>query len=562
MSTNFKTLICLASLVVITSTGLKAQIATLELPNNGSVPPQGVGPVSPPAGIGPLFLLNDADNVGANNTFITPIPAQTTSVTFKFINQQYSGLNYFNVGTGLTFGAAPTTAVDLTNNPPRQEAQPTNVFTNLGTFSVNPGGPTAGMFSSHPTLNAGGGILPVFDFNTGTFGNGAVQLFTAAQVQFDGGKAPVGGGSAPYPIATPSGTANRYYYGDFQITFSRFVKDPVVHFAGLGGSYSYIPIGGVQNPNDPANWLRTFFSTELELVGALPTSLSGNSFFNVSGNSITNTAVSPDGASVSTNPINGSDPFDHLGAASGSIRVNGTYRTLTFKVYLRGSNSSNFGWSALGTASNTNLNTRRDPLTGDIWLVSVSAGVESLIPLPATGINLSASLTGSDVALSWKTLTEINSNRFDIERSTDGINFAKIGEKAAAGYSTSDVNYSYADAGMNVSVYYYRLKLVDLDGKVSYSNIATVRKSSIKTIKVFPNPAVENLSVEFSNAKGSYTITLLNQAGQEVQNIKADISNTVQYVKISRNNVAAGMYYIRVKENNTGEVMSEKVLIK
>ncbi len=422
------------------------------------------------------------------------------------------------------------------------------------------------MFTATGNIGAGTGITPIWDGSPAASndGNGAFSLFTIAQLQYDGGNT-IAGDPIVYPRNTAYNASQRYYYGDLVVSFNRFVRNPVIHFAGLGGAYRYLIPGG--SSGNAADWRSTYFSTELDAQGVSLTRLSGNSFFQLSGaNAISNGATIPSGGSTSDPGSAGSYPFDDFGAASGSVMVNGTVRTVTFKVWLRGAPSkpanasgADFAWSTARV--NTSV-FNREPLTGDLWWVSVSAEPVQLIPLPATGINLSASLTGSDVALSWKTLTELNSSRFDIERSTDGINFAKIGEKAAAGSSTSDVNYSYADAGMNVSVYYYRLKLVDLDGKVSYSNIAAVRKSSIKTIKVFPNPAVENLSVEFSNAKGSYTITLLNQAGQEVQNIKADISNTVQYVKINRNNVAAGMYYVRVKENNTGEVMSEKVIIK
>jgi Secretion system C-terminal sorting domain len=559
MSTNFKNQLCLSFLLVASSLVAKSQLVTIEVPRTG------VGAVSTTLGpsladVGPVTMVKDLNNLGTSN--FTPLAgAEVTTVTFKLANQQYTGLTYSNLGTGLSFGSTPTTAVI---DPPQpagvQMVGLRNVFASLGDYPSVPGGPTNSFYTSHPTVPTTGTINTGAEALPGGLArqNGAAFLFTAAQVQYDGGIQ-----NNPAPVPTAYSSTNKYYYGDLVVEFNRFVRNPVVHLAGLGGSYFYLPIG-VADPGVPGNWKRTYFTTELQSNYSLQF-LSGNGNLQVAGGNINNGAAKPDGASVAQTPDAG-DPFTHLGAASGSVRVNGTYRTLVFRIYLRGADitdaATEFAWSAPGSASNNVPSTLRNPLTGDVWAISVSTEPTQLIPLPATGINLSASLTGSDVALSWKTLSELNSKHFDIERSTDGINFTKIGEKAATGYSVTDVNYSYADAGMNVSVYYYRLKLVDLDGKVSYSNIAAVRKGSIKTIKVFPNPAVENLSVEFSNAKGSYTITVLNQAGQEVQNIKADISNTVQYVKINRNNVAAGMYYVRVKENNTGEVMSEKVLIK
>ena len=84
----------------------------------------------------------------------------------------------------------------------------------------------------------------------------------------------------------------------------------------------------------------------------------------------------------------------------------------------------------------------------------------------------------------------------------------------------------------------------------------------IKGIKTFPNPATDHVNIEFSNAKGSYNVALVNQLGQQVYSKKVDINNTVQYVRIERGTIPAGMYHVSIRDNNSGEVQSEKVLIK
>jgi archaellum component FlaF (FlaF/FlaG flagellin family) len=237
-----------------------------------------------------------------------------------------------------------------------------------------------------------------------------------------------------------------------------------------------------------------------------------------------------------------------------------------FRVYLRGADVTDavreFAWSAPGTASNNDPGTLRNPLTGDIWQVSVSTEPPSLIPMPATGVNLSATLVGNDVNLIWKTLSEFNTNHFEVERSTDGVSFVRIGEKAAAGNSVSEKSYTYGDANITAAMYYYRLKMVDMDGKVAYSNVARVNKSHIKTIKTFPNPVTDVINIEFASSKGSYTVTLVNQGGQEVKAVKADITNTTQYVRMDRGELPTGMYYVRVKDNASGQVFAEKIIIK
>lgn len=529
MKHNFYFLIIAA---LLSSFGGYAQ-PTAELSTTNFIGGQGPSTVA----VGPISLMKDNSNT---NTLTNLGGSDVTDVKFTLNNQQYAGLTYSNISTGLVFGAQPTTA---TGSPAVQAVDPLDIYNNLGYFLTSPGGPTDNMFTVSPSYPAGTGIVanPQFVPSPPDV-NGAVSVFTAAQVQFDRP-----GGPSAYNSAT------RYYYGDLVIEFNRYIRNPVIHIAGLGGSYRYFPTSGT-NINDPSQWLSTHFTTELEVQGFNVSRLSGNSFFQVSGSSILNNAAAPSGASVSTT----GGLFDEIGAASGSVRVAATVKTIVLKVYLRGSDTG-FPWSTLqANVAGSN----RNPFTGDIWWVSVSSQLSELITLASTGVTLTGALNGNDVSLNWKTLTEINTRSFEIERSTDGINYMKVGEKAAAGNSVSDVNYNHIDPNMNVPVYYYRLKMNDIDGRYSYSNVVIVRKSSIKGIKTFPNPATDHVNIEFSNAKGSYNVALVNQLGQQVYSKKVDINNTVQYVRIERGTIPAGMYHVSIRDNNTGDVQSEKVLIK
>lgn len=531
MSTKIKIYLIAGFLFI---TGAASYSQTAELPTiSGSFAP-GSGPVT--SSQGPISLKKDQNN---NNNFTNLGGPDVTTVTFSLNNQQYTGLSYSNISTGLVFGAQPTTATGGAT----QQVDPGNIYAKLGDFLVSPGGPTDNFYTAASPLTAGTGIVTGATFG-GPEANGAAFMFTNAQRQFDNP-----GGPSLHNSTT------RYYYGDLVISFNRFITTPVLHIAGLGGSYRYCPVG--LDPANTANWLSTFFSTELDIVGYTGTKLSGNTYLTVSGSSITNNAAAPSGASVST--VGSGTLFDEIGAASGSIRINAAVKTITLKIYLRGSNSSQFSWSALASASGGT----RNPLTGDIWGVSVSAELAQLITLPATGLNLTAALNGNDVQLKWKTVSEANSDKFIIERSTDGTNYTQIGVKQAAGYSTTESNYSYTDPNMTDNARYYRVKLVDFDGKGSYSNVAIVRKSGgIKGMKIFPNPVVNQLNLEFSNMKGNHTVSLYNINGQEVVRQVISVNSTVQYFTLVKNSLPAGSYIIKVKSNDNQETYSEKVIFQ
>lgn len=529
--------------LVLTGSVSMAQ-TTLEMTTRNFVGAPPIGPTT--SAIGPVSFEKDQNN---NNQFSTPSAQQAVSATFTLANQTYTGLAYSNISTGLVFGASPTTAVDV-NFPPTQQADPNDTYNLLGSFSAAVGGPTNDMFTSNPnspvTVQGGTGVVAGNYSSPQNGSNGAVGVFTAAQVLFN-----LPGGPAVH------NTATRYYYGNVVITFNRFVNNPVIHIAGLGGSYRYFPVTGT-NVNDPAQWRSCYFTTELEVQPGLSlTRMSGNQYFNVSGSNILNSATVPNGASVNT--VGGL--FNDIGAASGSFRINGPVKVITLRVYLRGSDASQFPWS---TVQANVQGGNRNPFTGDIWWISASTEPASLVTLPATGVNLSAALNGNDVLLKWKTASEVNSDHFEIERSTDGRNFTTIGTKRAAGNSVTEISYEEVDPSMNASAYYYRLKLVDIDGRYSYSNIAMVRKSgSVKSVRMYPNPATSQVNLEFSNAKGNYVISLYNQAGQEVLTQKSSITYGVQYITINRNSLNSGSYVVRVRSTESGEVLfAEKVVLQ
>ncbi len=531
----------LIMLLLVSGQVIAQPTATLELTESSPITGRGFGSRTTPQ------VVTHRIDLANNSNFLNYNP--TVTATFSLPIQTYTGLTY-GIGTtnptgtsnaittGLVFGAGPT----LSTGGTVQQSSPFNTYDLLGSYAFGAGGPTNSMFTSN-TLVPTAGTLDATASDFGNDVNNGVEVFTTAQILFDQNQ--------------PHSTATRYEYGNLVITFNFPIKDPVVHLAGLGGSYRYLPLGA---PDVPGQYRSTYFSTELEYVnpgGVTISKLSGNTFLTVSGNSITNSATRPNGGSVN---VPGED-FDNFGAATGSVKVTGTVSQLVFRVFLRGSTQSDFGWSSGGIGVVTGAT--RAPLSGDVWYVSTSFTQPSNSTLPSTGVNLAAVLNGNDVDLKWKTTSEINSKHFEIERSIDGINFELLTTKQAAGNSLNELQYTHKDPSMSARIYYYRLRLVDVDGRFTYSNTAIVRKAgSIKGIKTFPNPVFVSTNVEFTNAKGNYVVSLFNQAGQEVKTLRANITNDVQYVTINRDGLVSGSYYIRVTNIATGEVSTEKLMLQ
>ncbi|MEO7983617.1 MAG: hypothetical protein ABI688_06020 [Bacteroidota bacterium] len=83
-------------------------------------------------------------------------------------------------------------------------------------------------------------------------------------------------------------------------------------------------------------------------------------------------------------------------------------------------------------------------------------------------------VTNNGVQLQWQIAAELNTERFEIERSADGVNFTKIGTVASSGSSNTTKDYSFPD-NSPATVNYYRIKQIDKDGKVNYSKTLSVK---------------------------------------------------------------------------------------
>jgi len=100
------------------------------------------------------------------------------------------------------------------------------------------------------------------------------------------------------------------------------------------------------------------------------------------------------------------------------------------------------------------------------------------------------------VYLNWQTATETDFSHFDVEKSLDGITFSQIGRVNGSGSSTQGATYDFVDESPS-ALNYYRLKMNDLDGTVTYSEVITIQsgciESGVSISEVFPNPVKDEL---------------------------------------------------------------------
>jgi uncharacterized repeat protein (TIGR01451 family) len=171
-------------------------------------------------------------------------------------------------------------------------------------------------------------------------------------------------------------------------------------------------------------------------------------------------------------------------------------------------------------------------------------------PLPVTLVSFTALAKGSDAQLAWTTAQELNNDHFDVERSLDGATFAKVGQLAGHGSTSSASSYAFTDAGIGsraTGPVYYRLRQVDVDGTATYSPVRTVAfaASIAPAISLYPNPAAQATQLDLSLLPaGTYQVQVLDLAGRVVLRQSATGATAP---RLDLSPLASGSYLVQVQ---------------
>lgn len=168
--------------------------------------------------------------------------------------------------------------------------------------------------------------------------------------------------------------------------------------------------------------------------------------------------------------------------------------------------------------------------------------------LPVTLTYFKGSAEGSLAALEWETSAETNSDYFELERSTDAIHFQTITRQSAAENSVTSQRYKYQDISLPAGIYYYRLKQVDLDDSYHYSRVISVKISDKSSIRIFPNPVYDQLTVQSEIEINS--VEIINSSGAKLQSNLVN-KNSLQ---LDMRKFPSGLYIIKVN-NETFKVV-------
>lgn len=264
------------------------------------------------------------------------------------------------------------------------------------------------------------------------------------------------------------------------------------------------------------------------------------------------------------NTRNSNDHGPGGGGGGGVIFANGSLN-LSSSVTggSNGTGNASLPYGAAGGANGfiSQNNAANDPPTA-------TAGYKCSFALPAEGLKLVTKLENGNVLLFWETISESNTDYFQIERSSNGTDFTETGmQVAAAGNSSVQKQYTAKDAVTgfrNEGIIYYRLKLFNTDGTYKYSNITVIRLGGTGGIKMWPNPFKENVFIQFnSEAVAPVQLRIMNASGKVVSIVsEVAMRGSNQFIIPVPESLSSGTYLFQMINQRSGEILFTQKLTK
>lgn len=156
------------------------------------------------------------------------------------------------------------------------------------------------------------------------------------------------------------------------------------------------------------------------------------------------------------------------------------------------------------------------------YAVSLNNLMSVVNNVPVELTSFTAMGTNEGIQLNWETASELNNQRFEIERSMDRQNFTVAGFVNGKGTTTEKSIYSYTDKGINAGKYYYRLKQYDFNGSFEYSKTiqAEYAPKNFDLVQNYPNPFNPSTTLSFGlPVESDIILSVYNAAGELIQTL-------------------------------------------
>lgn len=194
------------------------------------------------------------------------------------------------------------------------------------------------------------------------------------------------------------------------------------------------------------------------------------------------------------------------------------------------------------------------------WTPQISCGADggslvtgascSNMTLPVELINFEYKEIEKYILLNWRTASELNNEKFEVEESRDGRKFQKIGEVEGNGTTFEEQEYSFEVKNPRNGVSYYRLKQIDFDGQFEYSEVISInfRGKNGEVGEFYPNPSKSGLiNLDyFAQNDDEITISVFDMTGKLLVNQVQSVLRGNNNLSFDLSELNAGIYIVKI----------------
>jgi subtilisin family serine protease len=197
----------------------------------------------------------------------------------------------------------------------------------------------------------------------------------------------------------------------------------------------------------------------------------------------------------------------------------------------------------------------KDPRYGAGRIDAYQAYLLAVAMIPVELESFTAAANENAVTLNWSTATEKNNSGFSIERKTPlDERWIEVGFVPGFGTTTERKSYSFTDANLSMASYSYRLKQIDFDGTIEYSNEVFAEvgaPTNFALMQNYPNPFNPSTTIEFSIPEASnISVEVYNIIGELVARlINQSLDAGYHKINFNASNLPSGTYVYQLKAN-------------
>jgi len=173
-------------------------------------------------------------------------------------------------------------------------------------------------------------------------------------------------------------------------------------------------------------------------------------------------------------------------------------------------------------------------------------------PLPVELVQFTAARNADQtINVAWTTSQETNASYYGVERSADGSTWQTLGTVKAKGFSSTTTNYQYKDANPINGTNYYRLRMVDLDGKYKYSNVVSVSSDAkTESLVIYNNPFTDMIRVKVNiPSADNLVITVTDIIGKTYLRQTYHAGAGDNFINLNPQGAAQGLYLLHIRGN-------------